>query len=386
MLVSALVDRGTLTVVETLPRGSVVAWGLGLGVPLALQGWSGWRARPSGSFHPSGVWRMWLALILLLGLGAAVSWLSLAPTWSLPPIHALTMALLPLIVLALVGRALGGVGGSWREVVAGLAGGGFLALSGSLIGEALVALLVLLVVVAGVVLIAPGGAEQIAALVRNLQDPAWMADMDNLLQLLLSPPVAILGLGLFCVPVPLIEETFKTLAAGVVARWVRPHPARAFLWGVAGGAGFALGENLFNGALGGAGGWTLAAGARFGATMMHCFTGGLTGWGWGQLWTARRPKRMLASYAAAVGIHSLWNAITVGVVLLSASAAVYEGDGSRLSLAGLGALALLGLLGALAVTSAFALVLAGRRLAAERMRIPGGSASSTEVSAPLSSS
>ena len=39
----------------------------------------------------------------------------------------------------------------------------------------------------------------------------------------------------------------------------RPGPARALLWGVAGGAGFALAENLFNGALGGTEGWAPGA-------------------------------------------------------------------------------------------------------------------------------
>ena len=366
VLATSLVGGRVLTANEALPVAGMMAVGLGLGIPLTLQGWAGWRVRPSRPFSPSHVWRMGLALVLLIGLEIIVSLLSLAPSLLLLPVHVLAMALLPLIVLWLVGRALQGVGGSWREVVAGMAGGGYLGLGASLVSEALIAF-ALAGVATALVSMTPGGVERIASLTRNLQDPAWVTDPNNLLRLLLSPVVAISALGLFSIPVPLIEEAFKTLAAGVVARWVRPHPARAFLWGVAGGAGFALTENLCNGALGSAESWAPGAVARLGATIMHCLTGGLVGWGWGQLWSARRPLRLLGSYVAAVTIHGLWNAATVGVVILSANALAHAGDRSWLTLAGLGALALLGLLGLLTVAFAFALPLAGQRLAAQNV-------------------
>ena len=277
-----------------------------------------------------------------------------------------------------------GVGGSWREVVAGMAGGGALGLGGSLIGEVLIACAFIALVVT-ILLATPGGAERIASLVKDLQDPAWVTDLDNLLPFLLSPAVAIPVLVLFTIPVPLIEETCKTLAAGVVARWVRPHSARAFLWGVAGGAGFALAENLFSGALGGAEGWALGAVARFGATVMHCFTGGLVGWGWGQLWTAGRPLRLLGSYAVAVAIHSLWNAAAVGAMLLSISVLAHEGEEFWLTITGLGTLAFLGLLGLLTAAFMFVLPVAGRRLAAGVERSQQGSAVSGERFIPVSS-
>jgi len=378
-----LADEGMLTAAETLPVASTLALGLGLGVPLTLHGWAGWRARPSRPFSPSRGWWMWLAWALLVGLGTAVSSLSLAPALWLPPIHVMTMALLPLIVLWLVGWALHGVGGSWREVVAGMAGGGALGLGGSLIGEVLIAF-AFVVLATTILLTTPGGAERIASLVKDLQDPAWVTDLDNLLQFLLSPAGAIPVLVLFTIPVPLIEETCKTLAAGVVARWIRPHPARAFLWGVAGGAGFALAENLFSGALGGAEGWALGAVARFGATVMHCFTAGLVGWGWGQLWTAGRPLRLLGSCAVAVAIHSLWNAAAVGAMLLSVSVLVHEGNEFWLTIAGLGTLAFLGLLGLLTTAFIFALPVAGRRLAAGAERSQRGSAGSGERFIPVS--
>jgi RsiW-degrading membrane proteinase PrsW (M82 family) len=322
---------------------------------------------------------MWLAWMLLVGLGAVISLLSLLPTWLLPPIHVLAMSLPPLIVLWSVGRALGGAGGSWREVVASMVSGGTLGLGGSLVSEGLVALAFGVVAVV-VTLMTPGGAEEIVVLVDNLQDPAWLSDFTNLAELLLSPAAAVATLGMFSIPVPLIEETCKTLAAGIVARGVRPHPARAFLWGVAGGAGFALAENVFNGALGGAEGWAMGAVARFGATMMHCVTGGLVGWGWGQLWSERRPLRLLGSYVAAVVIHGVWNAITIIAVLLSAGALVHGGNDIWLAMAGLGTFTVLGLLGLLTVTFVFALPFAGRQLATGAEQLQAGTAGLEQVS------
>jgi RsiW-degrading membrane proteinase PrsW (M82 family) len=215
-------------------------------------------------------------------------------------------------------------------------------------------------------LMTPGGEDQVIALANNLQDPTWVSDLTNLVKLLLSPTIAITTFGLLSIPVPIIEEVLKTLAAGVVARWARPHPARAFLWGVTGGAGFALVENVFNGALGGGvEGWAIVAVARFGATMMHCMTGGLVGWGWGQLWTERRPLRLLGCYVAAVIVHGMWNAITMSAVFLSASVLVLGGNDVWPAIAGLAILIVLGLLGLLTVTFVFALPLVGRKLATD---------------------
>jgi len=243
-----------------------------------------------------------------------------------------------------------------------MVGGGTLGIGGSLIGEMLV-MLALVGVAIVVAPLMPDEMEQLTALAVGLQDPSGPVDLTSLMQLLLSPPVAISVLGIFSIPVPLIEETFKTLASGVVARWVRPHPARAVLWGVAGGAGFALAENLFNGALGGAEGWAMGAIARFGATTMHCVTGGLVGWGWGQLWTERRALRLLGSYITAVIIHGVWNATTICAVLLSAGALMHGENNIWLAIVSLGMLTALGLLLVLTVTFVFALPMVGRKLA-----------------------
>lgn len=370
-MVLFLASRGKLTADETLPVAGMIALSLGLGIPLALQGWNGWQARPSRSFSPSCLWWLVLLLMLFIVLGAAVSSLHLTTALLLPPIHVLAMSLSPLIVLGLTGRALRGVGmegaSTWREVIAGMAGGGFVGTGISLIIEVLI-VLALVVVALFVALAVPGGEERIASLASDLRDPTWLADLTNSLQLLLSPVVAISTLVIFAIIVPLVEEAFKVLAAGMMAHWIRPCPTRAFLWGVASGAGFALVENLFNGALGGVEGWAVMAVSRFGATAMHCFTGGLVGWGWGQLWREQRPLRLLGSYAAAVTVHGVWNGVAVGVVLLGASTLARVGDKVWYALAGIGILALVGMLGLLTVAFILALFLAGRKLADETQR------------------
>jgi hypothetical protein len=371
VMVLFLASRGRLTAAETLPVAGMTALGLGLGVPLALQGWHGWQARPSRPFRPARLWWLGFLFVLSIVLGAVVSSFRLTTALLLPPIHVLAMSLSPLIVLGLTGRALRGIGiertSTWREVIAGMAGGGFVGTGISLIIEVLV-VLALVAVALLVALASPGGEERIASLASDLQDPTWLADLTNLFRFLLSPVIAISTLVIFAIIVPLVEEAFKVLAAGVMAHWIRPYPARAFLWGVASGAGFALVENLFNGTLGGVEGWAAVAVSRFGATAMHCFTGGLVGWGWGQLWREQRPFRLVGSYAAAVTIHGVWNGAAVGVVLLGASTLARAGDKVWYALAGVGTLALVGMLGLLTVAFILALSLAGRKLADESQR------------------
>jgi protease prsW family protein len=57
--------------------------------------------------------------------------------------------------------------------------------------------------------------------------------------------------------------------------------------------------------------------------MMHIMSASLTGWGIGQFRITRRPLPMLGMYAAAMGLHGLWNAsvvaITVGGIRSAAS-------------------------------------------------------------------
>jgi RsiW-degrading membrane proteinase PrsW (M82 family) len=220
----------------------------------------------------------------------------------------------------------------------------------------------IIVVMVGVIL-TPGGIEQLYELAERMDDPAWQADASNVANLLLSPAVILSLVVMFCVVAPLIEETFKTLAGGIAGFWIRPRPSRAFLWGAAAGAGFALAENLLNGAAGGVESWAAVAVARVGATAMHCLASGLVGWGWGQLWTGRRPLRLLGTFAAAVVMHGLWNGAAVGVAYAGMLAMVQEESARWISVPGLAAIAIVAALGVLTILLLAALFFIPRRLA-----------------------
>jgi hypothetical protein len=129
----------------------------------------------------------------------------------------------------------------------------------------------------------------------------------------------------------------------------RPSQAHAYLWGVAGGAGFALVEGMLNTATG-LDMWLPVVLLRAGATVLHCTTGGLVGLAWHAVLAERRWKRGFGLFGASIGIHGLWNALTVAMTFLplyvsgnkpAANAQLWGGLGS---LGLVGALALLSLL------------------------------------------
>jgi len=94
---------------------------------------------------------------------------------------------------------------------------------------------------------------------------------------------------------------------------LKPTVAHLFLWGVAGGAGFAIVEGMLNAGLG-VQDWASVALMRIGSSAMHCLTAGLTGWGWGKVWAQRRWLHLLLAYALAVITHGAWNSISVGMI------------------------------------------------------------------------
>lgn len=362
-LLVGLLESGGMGLIEVLVIVGTASMGLLFGIPLMWHGWAGWQGRNSGPFRPALTGWLWLALLLFLVLGTLITHFSFHPLLLLPPVHVLTMALPPLLVLWTVGGRLRGAVASWRETFTSICGGGALALGASLMSEGVVGF-VLLIAIVVVIMMVPGGQEMLSELSERLQTPSQLPDFASLARLVLSPAVALALLGMFSIPVPLLEEAFKTLAPGIVSRWSRPSPGRTFWLGLAAGAGFALGENLFNGVLGGVEGWTTGALARLGATLMHCATGGLVGWGWGQLWSSGRPLRLLATYLVAVVIHGVWNALSIGAVLLGAVSMISEGNWQAYT-ANIGAWLILGLLVVLCVLFAAGLLVAAGRIAQE---------------------
>ena len=287
---------------------------VGLGVGLAaISAGLGWRLAknlPSTPFFPRRTWPLWLLFLIIVAGGG---FLLPASPLVLGALGTLAMLLLPTLVLGSMGRVMGGRGGTWTDVLGGL-------IAGSALSAGVAAAIESGLAVGGLFLYIgytslSGRSFDLRALIewlqwlgRKLADPRTVA-------FLMKPPVFLTILFVFAVLIPAVEEMAKALGVGLLGRWLRPHPARAFLLGIASGAGFALVENVLNVSLFEASFWLGAIVSRVMATVMHCATGGLTGWGWGELWSARRPARLALAYLGAVGIHGMWNGGVVITVL-----------------------------------------------------------------------
>jgi hypothetical protein len=218
----------------------------------------------------------------------------------------------------------------------------------------------LVVAILAVIALQPGGLEQIQGLAEQMQrqsagGPSWIEDPAELASLARSPVVVGAAFLVVVMLVPLIEEATK--AVGVILRWYRqPNLSQAYLWGLAGGAGFALVEGLFN-SLGGLDVWALAVSVRVGASLLHCFNGALMGIAWYNILARRQWLRGAALYAIAVGIHGLWNGVSAGMAFLSLDALLGDTAASGGGLAGTGMFVLLSLL--LSMIVALGLGLAG---------------------------
>jgi hypothetical protein len=128
----------------------------------------------------------------------------------------------------------------------------------------------------------------------------------SLEQLFYSPALAIAFVEM-AVVAPLVEELTKPLGALLLGKRLRT-PAEAFLVGMAGGAGFAIVENMLYEAAG-ARLWAHIATLRAIGGVLHPLTAGLVAVGW---YGVRRGqpgawRRWLALYGLAVGVHALWN-------------------------------------------------------------------------------
>lgn len=351
---------------------SFTALAVGLGVALAWQARRSIQGFGSQLFQPRNVWPLVVAFFLVVGFGHAALQADLLPLITFPPMHVLASVLPPLVILALAARSLAADVRS-RDVVLQLGSG---ALVATLLAFTLEMALVLGVVtlVLGAVLVQPGGSGRIEALAGNLQDAAWLQDPSNLYLLLRSPLVVLPALFVFAVAVPLIEEAVKTIGMPLRA-YQRPSMPQALLWGLAGGAGFALAEGLFN-SLGGMGSWAVIVSFRVGATILHCFTGALMGLAWYFALVEHRWGRGLGLYAASVGIHSLWNLLVAGMAFsslnvqsseLTSLGPVAAGPGAAIAFSLLASLSLAVAMGLMGVTHRVRSLNAGSAPAAQQI-------------------
>jgi len=359
---SPFISGGEIDLLSSTTGASFIALGLGLGLPLAWQGFSSLRGRPSPLFRPRPARVLVLIFIVAVILGQAVLVFDLLPALTFPPFYILGAVLPSLFFVAFVGRRLAGSDTRWREVVLQLASGAFLATFGAFAVEAAFGLLSMVVVVI-LAALSPGGAAWFQDPLPYLQDPGWFQSPENLYGSLPSLPILIV-LGLIVLVIgPMVEELFKPLGV-VMMRYRRPSKAQSFFWGLTGGAGFALTEALLNGASS-LEGWVGVATMRVGATAMHCLGGGLMGLGWYYLFATRRPWRLLGAYAASVSLHSLWNVAASGMLVVSLSATSPATDEIGLALGGLVILGLMGFLALLALSAIFTIFYLTRWLRAQ---------------------
>lgn len=311
VLINALDPAGDLLVATTL-AASILVLTVGMGLALAWQAWQSIQGQASGPFRPRRTWALVSAFVLALILGQLVLLLDLLPALAFPLFHVAGAVLPPLIVLALVGAGLAGATRR-RDMVLQTGSGSLLSTFLAFTLEFMLVLGVLFMLLF-VVALQPGGIELIQKFTDFLQSPTWLEDPDSLGSLARSPLVLAGAFLVVAVAVPLIEESVKTVGVGLFA-YRRPSLAQAFLWGVAGGAGFALTEGLFS-SVGAIDLWAPVALARGGATLVHCFTGGLMGLAWYGVLAHRRWGRAIGLYAGSVVIHGLWNGLAVVMTFL----------------------------------------------------------------------
>ena len=318
-------DRLTMVTISV----SFMALSMGLGSMLAWQTWKAIQGKESRPFRPRWVWVSFLVFPLAVLAGQSVLRLDLLPPLIFPPLHVVAAVLPPLTVIALVSKTLGGTSRQ-RDVVFQTSSGAFLSTFLAFTLEFAFVLGLLLTILTFVAL-QSGGLEQIQALAARLQDPTWLENPAELASMAVSPLVLASAFLVFAIVVPLIEEAVKTVGVGLMA-YRRPRLSQAFLWGLAGGAGFALAEGLLN-SIGGLDAWALTVSARVGATLVHCFTGALMGLAWYAVLTDRRWGRALGLYAVSVGIHGLWNALTAGMAFISLGVLGSQATGTGQTLA-----------------------------------------------------
>ena len=309
-----LIDSRRLTPTTTLPILSLLVLGVCLGLPLAWQAIAGLRGKTSKRFALPLAWGLGLVILYLAALagGQAVLSLKLAPAITLPPFHVLALALPPLLCLWGVAALAKEPQFTWRRLWGGLGGGAFGAV-GLAFAIELFLLVLGLVAIAIVLGASPAWAERLR---QSQLAPGGLADSPLVRSLIRNPIVIFMLLVSFSLAVPLIEETTKSLVPALAGAWRGLSATQIFLWGVASGAGFAVVEGLLNGSLSSEG-WASVALLRIGASAMHCLTAGLTGWGWGQVWTQRRWLRLLLAYGVAIALHGAWNTVSIGMAVAS---------------------------------------------------------------------
>lgn len=367
LAILAVLSDGALRLAPLTVLVSVAAVGVGLGVPLAVTAWRSWQQRPSPALRLPSAWWLGLLFVALLALGQLLLGNSLNFLF-VPPLHVAASVLPPLLVIAAITPALqrAGAGLTRRHLIAQFAYGGLAATLLAIVLEIVV--LVAVIALAGMaVALLPGGQASVERLAAELQSAVTLgADPLRLLRALLSPGLA-LGIGLLvAVAVPLIEETIKSLGAGlngvVQGRLTR---AQAFTFGVMAGVGFSFTEALFYAGQQVPHGWAGAVVLRGLTAVIHGASTGLFALGWYEV-IVQRPARFWPYAAGGAGIHGLWNGLS-GLIVLAGLGTLDGGPAMRTA-GSAGAILAVGLMGITWLAALAVLSYQTRTLSAELRR------------------
>ncbi len=171
---------------------------------------------------------------------------------------------------------------------------------------------IVLIMLGGVMVLArnPDILAELTSLVDSLEYGAQSPEefLEQIEPYLFKPATLYIIFAFVAVIVPLLEELIKPI--GVWLLFGRKlSPDAGYSAGLLSGAGFALVESL--GMSVNSQEWGVVVAARIGTGAIHILTAGLMGWGLATSWRDHRYARLPLIYLLAVGIHGLWNGLTL---------------------------------------------------------------------------
>ncbi len=343
---------------------SLLALGVGLGLPLAAAAGRSLQQRASPALRLPPAWWLGLIFLGLLVLGQLMLSTPVALA-VIPPLHVAASLLPPLLIVAAIAPPLqrAGAGLTRRSLATQFSYGGLVSIFLALSLE--IALVTAAFVLAGAsVAFLPGGLVSVERLAAELQEMMAVGDLAGMLHALLSPGL-VLGLGLLVAAVvPLTEELIKSLGApfnaAVQGRLTR---AQAFAFGVMAGVGFSFAEALVYGAQQLPHNWAQGVALRALTAVIHAAATGLFALGWYEV-AVGRPARFFPYAAGGVAIHALWNGFS-GLAVVAGLAAM-DGQPGLMTAASAGAALAMPLLGLTWLAALAVLIGFTRRLGASR--------------------
>ena len=284
--ISLAFSPALLTANESTIILGLLVLGVGLGGGLSWHSGRAFIKKTSRAFKLPPVWLLLVIYVPTLIIGQAIIMLDIWPVIFFPAPHIMGAVLPSLMILAFASRVLHKQNLCWRDIILNLGGGTFLAPLIAIICEIILGILMFILTI-GLLYLIPGGDIRVLTWLEQVQDPFFMNNPANVYELMLFPPIPITLIFIFVVVAPLVEELAKPVGVYLLS-YKRPTMAQAWVWGLAGGAGFALFENIFN-TLISMEAWAIIMLVRIGATAMHCLGSGLIGWGWQSLLTTPSP-------------------------------------------------------------------------------------------------